>query len=58
MFCVFTKCVMRRGEIGRVTAVINRDSLRRDCDDSLRRMQVDVIHLYKMSWPPMPQAKS
>jgi diketogulonate reductase-like aldo/keto reductase len=33
---VFTKCVMRWDENGRVTTVFNRDSIRREYDDSLR----------------------
>jgi aryl-alcohol dehydrogenase-like predicted oxidoreductase len=37
---------------GRVTTVFNRDSIRRECGDSLRRLQVDVIDLYQMHWPP------
>ena len=49
---VFTKCVMRWDEKGRVTTVFNRDSIRRECADSLRRLQVDVIDLYQMHWPP------
>jgi aryl-alcohol dehydrogenase-like predicted oxidoreductase len=49
---VFTKCVMRWDEKGRVIAVFNRDSIRRECADSLRRLQVDVIDLYQMHWPP------
>ncbi len=49
---VFTKCVMRWDEQGRVTTVFNRDSIRRECNDSLLRLQVDVIDLYQMYWPP------
>jgi Aldo/keto reductase family len=49
---VFTKCVMRRDEKGRVTTVFNCVSIRRECDDSLRRLHVDVIDLYQMHWPP------
>ena len=45
-------CVMRWDEKGRVTTVFNRDSICRECDDSLRRLQVDVIDLYQMHWPP------
>jgi len=45
---VFTKCVMRWDENGRVTTVFNRDSIRRECDGSLRRLQLDVIDLYQM----------
>jgi aryl-alcohol dehydrogenase-like predicted oxidoreductase len=49
---VITKCVMRSDEKGRVTTVFNRDSICRECDDSLRRLQVDIIDLYQMHWPP------
>jgi Aldo/keto reductase family len=49
---VFTKCVKRWDEKGRVTTVFNRDSIRRECDDSLRRLQVNVIDLYQIHWPP------
>jgi aryl-alcohol dehydrogenase-like predicted oxidoreductase len=36
---VFTKCVMHWDEKGRVTTVFNRDSIRRECNDSLRRLR-------------------
>src|SRR5258708_23840859 len=49
---VFTKCVMRWDEKGRVTMVFKSDSIRRECEDSLRRLQVDVIDLYQVHWPP------
>src|SRR6266404_7211990 len=43
---VFTKCAMRWDESGRVTKVHSAESIRRECEDSLRRLQVDVIDLY------------
>ena len=49
---VFTKCVMRWDEKGRVTPVFNRYSIRQECIDSLRRLQVDAIDLYQIHWPP------
>jgi aryl-alcohol dehydrogenase-like predicted oxidoreductase len=49
---VFTKCVMRWDEKGRVTTVFNCDSMRRECHDSLRRLHVDAIDFYQMHWPP------
>ena len=49
---VFTKCVMRWDKNGRVTKVHNADSIRLECEDSLRRLQVDVIDLYQIHWPP------
>ena len=30
---------------------MKRDSVRRECEDSLRRLQVDVIDLYQIHWP-------
>lgn len=49
---VFTKCVMRWDDRGGVTRVFQRDSIYEECNDSLRRLQVDVIDLYQMHWPP------
>jgi aryl-alcohol dehydrogenase-like predicted oxidoreductase len=30
---------------------LNADSIRRECEDSLRRLNVDVIDLYQIHWP-------
>jgi aryl-alcohol dehydrogenase-like predicted oxidoreductase len=49
---VFTKCAMRWDSQGRVTKVHKRDSILKECDDSLRRLRVDVIDLYQIHWPP------
>src|SRR5258708_25028216 len=49
---VFTKCAMRWDESGRVTKVHSAESIRQECQDSLRRLQVDVIDLYQIHWPP------
>jgi aryl-alcohol dehydrogenase-like predicted oxidoreductase len=49
---VFTKCVMRWDEKGTVTRVHKADSIRQECEDSLRRLQIDSIDLYQMHWPP------
>jgi aryl-alcohol dehydrogenase-like predicted oxidoreductase len=49
---VFTKCVLRWDEKGRVSQNFSADSIRRECEDSLRRLQVSVIDLYQMHWPP------
>lgn len=48
---LFTKCARvwnAKGEIGKC---IKRDSVRKECEASLRRLQVDVIDLYQMHWP-------
>lgn len=49
---VFTKSAMRWDAEGRVTKVHKRDSILKECEDSLRRLQVDVIDLYQIHWPP------
>jgi aryl-alcohol dehydrogenase-like predicted oxidoreductase len=49
---VFTKCVLRWDEKGKVHQDFRADSIRRECEDSLRRLQVDTIDLYQMHWPP------
>ena len=49
---VFTKCAMRWDKSGLVTKVHDPQSIREECDASLRRLQVDVIDLYQIHWPP------
>ncbi len=49
---VFTKCSMRWNERGEVTKVHTAQSIRQECEDSLRRLQTDVIDLYQVHWPP------
>jgi len=49
---VFTKCVLRWDEKGKVHQVFSADSVRHECEDSLRRLQVETIDLYQMHWPP------
>jgi len=48
---VFTKCGLRWDEQGYVHRSLSPDSIRRECEDSLRRLDVDVIDLYQIHWP-------
>src|SRR5262250_1433709 len=48
---VFTKCERRWDASGEITGVLKADSIRRECEDSLRRLKVDVIDLYQIHWP-------
>ena len=48
---VFTKCGLRNDDHGMVTEVLKGDSIRRECEDSLRRLRVDAIDLYQIHWP-------
>jgi aryl-alcohol dehydrogenase-like predicted oxidoreductase len=55
---VFTKCAMRWDAKGSVTKVHKADSIRQECEDSLRRLQVEVIDLYQVHWPPEDNGSS
>ena len=48
---VFTKCGLRWDEQGYVRRDLTVVSIRRECEDSLRRLNVDVIDLYQIHWP-------
>jgi aryl-alcohol dehydrogenase-like predicted oxidoreductase len=48
---VFTKCSRVWDESGNVSDNLKKDSVKRECEDSLRRLQVDVIDLYQIHWP-------
>ncbi|QYJ15210.1 Aldo-keto reductase YhdN [Rubrobacter xylanophilus DSM 9941] len=48
---VFTKCSLVWDGNGQVHNVLKKDSVKRECEDSLRRLQVDVIDLYQIHWP-------
>ena len=53
---VFTKCGLRWDDKGNVRKVLSADSIRREVEDSLRRLSVDVIDLYQIHWPPDPDS--
>src|SRR5262245_46867948 len=49
---VFTKCVLRWDENRKVYVDHSAASIRKECEESLRRLQIDAIDLYQMHWPP------
>jgi aryl-alcohol dehydrogenase-like predicted oxidoreductase len=53
---VFTKCGLRGDANGEVQKVLTAHSIRREIEDSLRRLSVDVIDLYQIHWPPDPDS--
>ncbi len=53
---VFTKCGLRWDAKGNVKKVLSADSIRREVEDSLHRLSVDVIDLYQIHWPPDPDS--
>ena len=48
---VFTKCERVWDSNGRIGACLKAESIRRECEDSLRRLETDVIDLYQIHWP-------
>jgi aryl-alcohol dehydrogenase-like predicted oxidoreductase len=49
---VFTKCGLTWDESRKIGANHSATSIRRECEDSLRRLQVETIDLYQVHWPP------
>lgn len=48
---VFTKCSMVWNEKGEFTSNLSRASVRRECENSLRRLKMDYVDLYQIHWP-------
>jgi aryl-alcohol dehydrogenase-like predicted oxidoreductase len=51
---VFTKCGLRWDDADRMALPVRDSSparIRRECEDSLRRLRTDVIDLYQFHWP-------
>jgi aryl-alcohol dehydrogenase-like predicted oxidoreductase len=49
---VFTKCVLRWDSERKVSPDHHTASIRQECEDSLRRLQTEIIDLYQVHWPP------
>jgi aryl-alcohol dehydrogenase-like predicted oxidoreductase len=47
---VFTKCGMIWNAKGKVDYSLRQESVRRECEASLRRLKTDVIDLYQIHW--------
>jgi aryl-alcohol dehydrogenase-like predicted oxidoreductase len=48
---VFTKCERAWDADRQIVKSLKRDSLRAECEASLKRLKVDVIDLYQVHWP-------
>ena len=48
---VFTKCSLVFNEKREISNSLKADSIRRECEASLRRLKVDTIDLYQIHWP-------
>jgi aryl-alcohol dehydrogenase-like predicted oxidoreductase len=53
---VFTKGGRSWDTQGNVGISLSADSIRREVEDSLRRLSVEVIDLYQIHWPPNPDS--
>jgi aryl-alcohol dehydrogenase-like predicted oxidoreductase len=47
---VFTKCGMLWNDKGEISYSLRAESVRRECEASLRRLKTDVIDLYQIHW--------
>ena len=52
---VFTKCERTWNENREIRPSLKADSIRKECEDSLRRLRVDAIDLYQIHWPQPPE---
>lgn len=48
---VFTKCERTWNDRGEIKGVLKAESVRKECEASLRRLKVDTIDLYQVHWP-------
>ncbi len=48
---IFTKCARVWDENRRIGRSLRADTVRRECEASLRRLNTDVIDLYQIHWP-------
>jgi aryl-alcohol dehydrogenase-like predicted oxidoreductase len=48
---VFTKCERVWNEKGEISKSLKGDSIRRECEASLRRLKMEAIDLYQIHWP-------
>ena len=48
---VATKCSMRWDDNREIYRSLNADSIRKECENSLRRLRTDYIDLYQIHWP-------
>lgn len=48
---VFTKCTLVWNDKREISRSLKADSIRRECENSLKRLRVDAIDLYQIHWP-------
>ncbi len=48
---IFTKCSLVWDDDGKISHNLQADSIRRECEASLKRLGLDAIDLYQIHWP-------
>jgi aryl-alcohol dehydrogenase-like predicted oxidoreductase len=48
---IFTKCGLVWDDTRKVSQSLKAESIRKECENSLRRLDIDVIDLYQVHWP-------
>jgi aryl-alcohol dehydrogenase-like predicted oxidoreductase len=48
---LFTKCGLHWDSQGKIFKVLTGEAIRKECEDSLKRLQVETIDLYQIHWP-------
>jgi aryl-alcohol dehydrogenase-like predicted oxidoreductase len=48
---IFTKCERNWNEKGEIYSSLKAETIRKECESSLRRLGVNVIDLYQIHWP-------
>jgi len=48
---IFTKCSLVWDDDGKISHNLQADSIRRECEASLKRLGMDAIDLYQIHWP-------
>jgi aryl-alcohol dehydrogenase-like predicted oxidoreductase len=48
---IFTKCERTWDSTGQIVKSLKKDSIQRECEASLKRLNVDAIDLYQIHWP-------
>ena len=54
---VFTKCSLTWDEDGNISHSLRPESIRREAEASLRRLEVECIDLYQIHWPLWPDTR-
>ena len=52
---VFTKCERVWNDRGEISGSLKAQSIKRECENSLRRLKTDAIDLYQIHWPEPEQ---